>query len=161
VEAHQWLDTGDAILHASKLEPIEMARERTSLLYDRGENWLLMGEYTKAQETFQEMLEQGQISGWQRSMAYAENWLAYTALSQKSADVSKQYIEHGWPVASRIKEKRLTAYFKRTFAYYYREIAHQSEAFQWAEDALDAFERLGMLPDTREMQEFIDQLKVN
>jgi NB-ARC domain-containing protein len=161
VEAHQWLDTGEAILHSSKLEPIELARERTSLLYDRGENWLLMGEYGKAQETFEDMLEQGKISGWQRSMAYAESWLAYTALFQKNTDVSKAYIEHGWPVASRIKEKRLTAYFKRTFAYYYREIAHQEEAFQWAEDALDAFERLGMPPDIREMQEFIEQLKLN
>ncbi|HEX2618849.1 MAG TPA: hypothetical protein VHL11_01845, partial [Phototrophicaceae bacterium] len=161
IEAHQWLDTGEAILRASKLEPIELARERTSLLYDRGENWLLMGEYTKAQETFEDMLEQGKTSGWQRSIAYAENWLAYTALFQKNADVSKQYMEHGWTVASRIKEKRLTAYFKRTFAYYYYEIAQQKEAFRWAEDALDTFERLGMLPDTREMQEFIERLKVN
>lgn len=160
-EAHQWLDIGEDILCASKLEPIELARERTSLLYDRGENWLLMGEYIKAQETFQEMLEQGQISGWQRSIAYAESWLAYTALFQKNTDVSKQYIEHGWPVASRIKEKRLIAYFKRTFAYYYRETAQYPESFRWAEAALDAFERLGMSPDTREMQQFIEQLKVD
>jgi LuxR family glucitol operon transcriptional activator len=158
-EAHQWLDTGEDLLRISELEPIELARERTSLLYDRGENWLLMGEYGKAQETFQEMHEQGKISGWQRSIAYAQNWLAYTAIFQKNAEVSRQYVENGWPIASRIKEKRLTAYFKRTFAYYYREIANLSEALKWAEDALDTFERLGMPPDTREMQEFIDHLK--
>jgi NB-ARC domain len=158
-EAHQWLDTGEDLLRMSELEPIELARERTSLLYDRGENWLLMGEYGKAQETFEEMLEQGTISGWQRSIAYAQNWLAYTAVFQKNSEVSRQYVEHGWPVASRIKEKRLTAYYKRTFAFYYREIANRSEALKWAEDAFDTFERLGMPPDTREMQAFIEQLK--
>lgn len=159
IDAHHWLDTGEELLRDSKLEPIELARERTSLLFDRGENWIMLGDYASAQDVFEEMLEQAEISGWQRSVGYAQNWLAYTALLRKNPDLSKHYLWQGWPVASRIKERRLSAYFKRTFAYYYSEIGDHAEAMKWAEDALDSFERLGMPPDIREMQALIERIR--
>jgi LuxR family glucitol operon transcriptional activator len=160
-QAHQWLDTGENLLRESGLEPIELARERASLLFDRGENWLTMGDYARAQAVFREMLEQAEMSGWQRSIVHAQNWLAYTALMQKNPDASKDYLWQGWPVASRIKERRLSTYFKRTFAYYYHEVGNQDEALKWAEDALDSFERLGMPPDIRGMQALIEELRAN
>jgi tetratricopeptide (TPR) repeat protein len=160
-QAHQWLDTGEGLLRNSGLEPIELARERASLLFDRGENWLTMGDYAQAQKVFEEMLEQAEISGWQRSIVHAQNWLAYTALMQKNPDATKNYLWQGWPVASRIKERRLSTYFKRTFAYYYQQVGNTEEALKWAEDALDSFERLGMPPDIRGMQELIEQLRAN
>jgi len=156
--AHRWLDTGEALLQSSDLDAVELARERTSLLFDRGENWLTMGDYARAQPVFQEMLEQAEISGWQRSVAHAQNWLAYTALLQKDFELSQHHLWLGWPVASRIREQRLETYFKRTFACYYAEIGNQAEALKWAEDALDSFERLGMPPDIRGMQELIERL---
>ncbi|MBC7811763.1 MAG: hypothetical protein H7175_11480, partial [Burkholderiales bacterium] len=158
-QAHQWLDTGEELLQSSDLEPIELARERTSLLFDRGENWLTMGDYVRAQVVFEEMLEQAEISGWQRSIVHAQNWLAYTALMQNNPEASKDSLWNGWPVAIRIKERRLSTYFKRTFAYYYQQIGNQADALKWAEDALDSFERLGMSPDIRGMLALIEQLQ--
>jgi hypothetical protein len=158
-EAHHWLDIGEDLLHHSGLEPIELARERTSLLFDRGENWFMMGDYAQAQTVFQEMLEQGTISGWQRSILHAQNWLTYTALMQKNLTADQQHLWQGWLAVSRIKERRLSAYFQRTFAYYYREIGSPSEALTWAEAALDSLERLGMSPDIHMMQAFIGQLR--
>jgi LuxR family glucitol operon transcriptional activator len=160
-EAHQWLDTAEECLHASDLELFDLARERTSMLFDRGENWLVMGEYTHAQDVFVEMLAEAEMSGWQRSIVHAQNWLAHTALLQKNYDSCYQYLSTGWPVASRIKEKRLMAYFERTYAYYYRETGDHVAAQKWAEDALDSFERLGMSPDTREMQTLLESLKTS
>jgi LuxR family glucitol operon transcriptional activator len=160
-EAHTWLDTAETCLNTSDLEPIELARERASMLFDRGENWLVMGDYLRAQDVFSEMLAQAEISGWQRSIIHAQNWLAHTALLQKDLALSYQFLSTGWPVASRIKEKRLTAYFERTFAYYYREMGDHGEALKWTEDALDSFERLGMPPDTREMQALLADLKAS
>lgn len=153
-EAHEWLDKGEALLQDSVLEPLELARERASLLFDRGENWLTMGEYARAQAVFEEMLAQAERSGWQRSIVHAQNWLAYTALLQQQPELSRRYLWLGWPVASRIKEKRLAAYFKRTFAYYYRALGDLDESRKWADDARDSFERLGMSPDIREMESF-------
>lgn len=157
-EAHQWLDKGEILLQQSNLEAVELARERTSLLFDRGENCFVMGDYEKAYEVFLEMLAQGEICSWQRSILHAQNWLAYTAILRKMPDVCEAYLWQGWTVASRVKEKRLLAYFKRTFAYYYAEIGKQSESLQWAQDAFDAFERLGMPQDIAGMQDFIQQV---
>jgi hypothetical protein len=53
------------------------------------------------------------------------------------------------------------AYFERTYAYYYRETGDHAAAQKWAEDALDSFERLGMSPDTREMQTLLESLKTS
>jgi LuxR family glucitol operon transcriptional activator len=157
-DAHRWLDTAESLLASAGLPTLELARERTSLLFDRGENWFHTGDYGKAWAVFEEMLEQSEFSGWQRSSGHAQHWLAYTALMQNNPELSKSYLWGGWAIASRIKEKRLIAYFKRTFAYYYQAIGDQAQALKWAEDALDHFERLGMPPDTQEMRHWIDAL---
>lgn len=157
-EAHRWLDMGEALLKAANLDPLELARERASLLYDRGENWLSMGDLAKAQNVFKEMLQQAQLSGWQRSVVHAQNWLAYTAILQGNFALSEQYLHMGWPVANRIKEKRVNAAYRRTFAYYYQAVGNTAEALHWAESALDCFERLGMLTAKGEMQTLIGSL---
>jgi tetratricopeptide (TPR) repeat protein len=157
-DAHQWLDTAELLLSESSLEAVERAREHASMLFDRGDTWFTMGEYAKAQTAFEEMLKEAEKSGWQRSILHAQNWLAYTALLQKNPRVSEQYLWEGWIVAQRIKEQRLTAYFKRTFAYYYVEVGQYTEAMQWARDALDSFERLGMPSDIHQMHELIEKL---
>jgi len=98
VEAHQWLDTGESLLRESGLEQIEMARERASLLFDRGENWLVMKEYAQAQIVFEEMLEEAKICGWQRSMVHAQNWYQFPihlAVSQGRTDVVRVLLEAG------------------------------------------------------------------
>jgi tetratricopeptide (TPR) repeat protein len=156
--AQRWLDCGEDLLRESDLEPLELARERTSLLFDRGETWLLIGDYAQAQAVFSEMLAEGETSGWQRSIVHAQGWLAYTALLQNDLDACWEHLCAGWPIASRVKEKRLIAYFKRNFAYYYQARGEMGETRKWAEDALDTFERLGMPPDIREMQRFIAEL---
>ena len=160
-EAHRWLDRGEALLKEANLDPLALARERTSLLYDRGENWLSMGDLANAQQVFKEMLHQAQISNWQRSVAHAQNWLAYTAILQGNYDLSEQYLQMGWPIVNRIKEKRVNAAYRRTFAHYYRAVGNPTEAFHWAESALDCFERLGMLAARNEMQTLIDNLNAH
>ena len=93
------------------------------------------------------------------SAIHAKNWLAYTAILQNNCALGEHYLQLGWPIANRIKEKRVHAYYKRTFAYYYNRIGDQVEAIKWADEARDAFERLGMPPDIREMEALIEQLK--
>ena len=61
----------------------------------------------------------------------------------------------------RIKEQRVQAYYKRTFAYYYDKLGSKVEALKWAEAACDSFERLGMPPDMNAMRELILHLKAS
>jgi tetratricopeptide (TPR) repeat protein len=160
-EAHQWLDKSEQLLYEADIDPIERARERASMLFDRGENYLVAGEYTQAQAIFEDMLAQAEISGWQRTILHAQNWLAYTSLQQKDHTASKEHLQAGWIVAQRIKERRLSAFFQRSYAYYYREIGDRAEALEWAKNALDSFERLGMPPDIEEMQTLLKDLKAD
>src|SRR5690606_2243317 len=134
-EARRWLERGETLLEraAATLTPVELARERTSLLYDVGETHLMSRDYAQAQQAFEEMLRQAQASGWQRSVLYAQNWLAYTAILQGNAAETDRYLQMGWPAANRIKEKRLNAFYKRTFAYYYRAVGSAGDALRWAE----------------------------
>jgi hypothetical protein len=157
-QAHEWLDTGEALLSGSDLVAVERAREHASMLFDRGDAWFTMGEFTKARLAFEEMLREAEKSGWQRSILHAQNWLAYTSVLEKNPNISEQKLWEAWSVAKRIKEQRLTAYFKRTFAYYYTEVGKYREAMTWAQDALDAFKRLGMPSDIHQMHEFIEKL---
>jgi hypothetical protein len=120
-----------------------------------------MGDCANAQKVFEEMLQQAQIGGWQRSVVHAQNWLAYTAILQGHLDRGAQYLHMGWPVANRIKEKRLNAYYRRSFAYYHRALGCRAEALEWAETALDSFERLGMLPETHEMEALAESLRAD
>ncbi|MBI1257637.1 MAG: AAA family ATPase [Chloroflexi bacterium] len=159
-QALDWLEQAENLLSQTQIEPLELARERTSLLFDKGEAWLVMGELAKAQTVFEEMLEQATISGWQRSAIHAKNWLAYTAILQNNCTLGDHYLQLGWPVANRIKEKRVHAYYKRTFAYYYDRMGELGEALKWANEAHDAFERLGMPPDLREMEGLIERLRL-
>jgi tetratricopeptide (TPR) repeat protein len=157
-EAHQWLDKAEALLQNTDLDVPALARERASILYDRGEAWFAMGDYPNAVHVFETMLQEALIAGWQRSVVHAQRWLAYTAILQGDLDASEQYLTMGWSVVSRINEKRAEAYFRRTFAYYYQARGDSLEAQKWAATAHDSFERLGMTLATSEMQTLIGEL---
>jgi tetratricopeptide (TPR) repeat protein len=160
-EAAQWLEQGEMLLATASLDPVEMARERTNLLYDKGENCYVQGDYPQARTVFEEMLEQSRISDWQRSSAYAQNWLAWTSILQGELDGAEDYARAGWSVVPRIKERRLVAYYHRTFAQLHAKRGETAEALTSAAAALDAFERLGMPPHIREMRDFIAALAHN
>lgn len=155
-EAHDWLDTSESHLFAANPDPLTLAREHTSILYDRGETWFAMGDYMNAHRTFQEMLSQAQTSSWQRSVIHAQRWLAYVSILQGNLEAAAQYLQAGWPVAGRIKDKRVIAYYKHVFAYYHQALGNFGEAFKWATDALDNFERLGMLSAASDIKLWID-----
>jgi hypothetical protein len=156
-EAHEWLDVGEGLLVDAQLDSSVLARERTSILYDRGENWFVMGNYVSAQQVFKEMLSEAQTSRWQRSVVHAQRWLAYTSILQGDLEAAAQYLQAGWPVANRIKDKRVGAYYKQTFAYYHHRLGNDGDALRWAIDALDDFERLGMISAAHDIKMLIDQ----
>jgi tetratricopeptide (TPR) repeat protein len=143
-ETHRWLDVSEELLITASLDPTECARELTSTLFDRGENWLMMGDYDRAEHVFRDMLAQAQTCGWQRGQLYGQNWLAYTGILQGNLTLAEELLHQGWPAALRNKEKRLIAMYRRSFACLYQQQGDPAEAYTWAVEALDSFERLGM-----------------
>ncbi|HML21166.1 MAG TPA: NB-ARC domain-containing protein [Aggregatilinea sp.] len=159
-EAHYWFDTSESLLLAAEIDETQRARELTSTLFDLGETWQIMGDYDRAEQVFQEMLAQAQTCGWQRGLLYGQNWLAHTHILQGHLALAEQLLNQGWPPALRNKEKRLIAMYRRTFAYLYQQRNDAAEAYTWAAEALDNFERLGMSSETSEMQKLLENLIV-
>ena len=157
-DAHRWLDTSEELLVSSELTPEVQARELSATLFDRGENALLMGDYAGAEAAFRQMLTQAERSGSQRSAMFAHNFLALTAIFRDNLASAEKHLQLGWPVATRNKEKRLIAFFERTFAYFFLKRGDPDQARHWAAAALDDFERLGMQPETQEMRGLAAQL---
>ena len=160
-EAHHWLDISENLLLTANLDPMLRARELTSTLFDRGETWLMMGDYGSAERVFREMLTQAQVCGWQRGLLYGQNWLAYTIILQGDLTLAEQLLFHGWPAALRNKEKRLIALYRRSFVYLYQKRNDPAEAYTWAAEALDNFERLGMSAEIGELQRVLEDLIVS
>lgn len=160
-EAHNWLDRADQILVAAEIDDRERARDHSAGLFDRGENWLMMGDHARAKAVFQEMLDQTQRCGWQRGLIYAQNWLAYLAILEGDLSQAEKFLQMGWAVALRTKEKRIGAFYRRSFAYYFQALGNRPKSLEWAKDALSNFERLGMQPEIREMQELIGELAIH
>jgi tetratricopeptide (TPR) repeat protein len=160
-EAHHWLDISENLLLTADLDSTLCARELTSTLFDRGETWLMMGDYGSAERVFREMLTQAQLCGWQRGLLYGQNWLAYSAILQGNLTLAEQLLQHGWPAALRNKEKRLVALYRRSFVYLYQKQNDPAEAYTWAAEALDNFERLGMSSEIGELQRLLEDLIVS
>jgi LuxR family glucitol operon transcriptional activator len=160
-EAHHWLDLSENLLTAEDLDSTQRARELTSTLFDRGETWLIMGDYSSAEGVFREMMTQAQLCGWQRGLLYSQNWLAYSTILQGNLVPAEQLLQHGWPDALRNKEKRLIALYRRTFVYLCQKRNDPAEAYTWAAEALDNFERLGMSAEIEELQRLLEDLIVS
>lgn len=160
-EAHYWLDISENLLHTADLDPTHRVRELTSTLFDRGETWLVMGDYGSAERVFREMLTQAQLCGWQRGLLYGQNWLAYSTILQGNLSLAEQLLQRGWPDALRNKEKRLIALYRRSFAYLCQKRNDPVEAYTWAAEALDNFERLGMSAEIEELQRLLEDLMVS
>jgi tetratricopeptide (TPR) repeat protein len=157
-ETHQWLDASEELLRTACLDPTEGARELTSTLFDRGETWLMMGDYDRAEQVFRDMLNHAQICGWQRGQLYGQNWLAYTGILQGNLTLAEELLQQGWPAALRNKEKRLIAMYRRSFACLYQRQGDPVEAYTRAVEALDNFERLGMTAEIGELQRLLETL---
>jgi hypothetical protein len=158
-ESHAWLDTAETLLLEATLDTKTQNRELAAISFDRGENWLMSGNYNKAISAFQAMLKYAETGGSQRGVIYAQNYLALSALYQDDLETAEKLLHIGWPVATRNKEKRIIAFYQRTFAYYYHKLGRCSETRRWASSALEGFQRLAMQPEITEITEMIEKLE--
>jgi LuxR family glucitol operon transcriptional activator len=158
-KASHWLDLGEALLEEAHLGQQEYPRQWVAVLYYRAEKCYGTGDYDQAKSLFQQVGEHSQAIDWHRAVIYTQNWVADIAIAQDNLDEAKSLLQTGLPVAERNKDKRRTAFYKRSFAYLKQKQGDLAEALRWAEAALDGFERLGMQPEAEEMRELVQLLR--
>lgn len=156
-DALVWLDRAKALLDitATYLEEPERTRRWVDFQSHKGLFFYKQKEYNQAKECYQDMLKQAQVIGWQRSAIYAQNYLAYIAIAQDHLEEAEMLLQTSLPID---KDKRLAAFLKHTFAYFYQKKGDTEEAHHLAREAFDDFERLGMKQEAKEADELLKHL---
>ncbi len=155
--ALQWLDRFETLLQHIEND-VYRQREILSARYWRGVVLFHVGRLQEAEKLFEEVSAKGAEIGWQRAIIYAQNWLADIAIKSGDLDKAERLLHAGLPVAERNKDRRRTAFYKRSFAYLELKRGNVEIARRWAEKALDDFERLGMQPEMDEMKALLGTL---
>lgn len=157
-DAHRWIDKEQEIFDGAVFpEPIH-TREWIPIPYYRAAAFYETGDYERAIPLFQQVIQAGEKISWQRAVLYAQNYLADIATNQDDLKNAERLLQTGLPVVERNKDKRRTAFYKRSFARLEQARGNTTESLRWAAEALDGFDRLGMQPEAEEMRQLIESL---
>jgi tetratricopeptide (TPR) repeat protein len=166
--ARRWLKNADRLVHKPSLSESERPRHKLTIKYYYGVMHIARGDRTRAETYFKETLEGAHKIAWQRGMIYAQQFLADIAKARGMFDEAEELLKTGLEVAERNKDERRTAYYKRSLAYLALQQGRRNksdeqkrldEAINWAQQALDGFERLGMQPEVSKLHRLLGHLK--
>jgi pentatricopeptide repeat protein len=150
-DALEWVARTEALHSEAQLGEPRHSRGWISFSYYRAVTFFETKKYDEAKRLFQEIIERGLVINWQRAIVYAQNWLADIAIARGELDEAERLLQVGLPVAERNKDKRRTAFYRRSFAHLARARGDKVAMRRWAGEARDGFDRLGMQPEMREM----------
>jgi LuxR family glucitol operon transcriptional activator len=163
-EALSWVDQAENLLkeltnpekQKSVLDEREHARRLADFQSNRGLIYFKQKDYAQAEACYQKARELAQDIGWQRAVIYAQNHLAHIAIMQDKLDEAEAFLKTSLPVD---KDTRLAAFHKQTRAYLYQKKRNMKEALRLAQEALEAFERLGMEQEAQEADALCKSLR--
>lgn len=160
-EAQYWLKKADHLLHVSRLDGSAWKRHLLTIQYFYGIIYLEKQDRNRAETYFREVLAGTQEIGWQRGTVYAWQFLADIARWRGEFERAETLLKDGLAIAERNKDRRRTAYYKRSLAYLLlQRDRHRGldEAINRARQAQDEFERLGMKPEVNKLRHLLKHL---
>jgi LuxR family glucitol operon transcriptional activator len=157
-KAHRWLDLSRELLADLQVAQREFVRYDIGNRYWKAAISYEAGEFCQAKELFCEVRDLGESIKWQRAVIYALNWLADIAIEQDDLNQAERLLQEGLPIAERNRDRRRTAFYKYSFARLERARGELVASRQWAEEALDGFDRLGMQPEVDEVRHLLAEV---
>jgi tetratricopeptide (TPR) repeat protein len=156
--ALSWLCRAKELLDttAATVEEPERSRRFIDFLSYKGLIFFKQKDYQQAELCFKEIMGKATAIGWQRVGIFAQTHLANIAAAQDRLEEAEALLQANLLVS---KDKRLAAFHKHTFAYFYQKMGKPEEARHLAKEARDGFERLGMRQEAKETDELLQQLK--
>jgi LuxR family glucitol operon transcriptional activator len=158
-EALDWFDYSEKLITESSIEEPQQSRLLITTLFYRAEACYKMGNANDAKLLMQKVVAKAHAINWQRAIIYAQNRLADTAILQGNLIEAVSLLRTGLPVAERNRDKRRIALYKSSYAHLARAQGNILEARQWATEAMDECERLGMQPEFEEMRQLIEKME--
>ena len=150
-EVPQWLEQSQSLANNLSLEE-ERKRYTLYILYRHARFSFLHGNYKQAEEQVKQLIQESHLIDWQRGVVFAQVLLANIKIALRELDQAQHLLETWFPVVTRNKDKQGIAIYKRGFVRLSQACGNYDEMRRWAKEALDDFERLGMIPDADEMR---------
>ena len=146
-----WLNQVEELLEQASLPEQEYGRLQTTLLYYKGKICVSGGEYEQAQVYYEQAYQQAKGIKWQRVVTYSQIWLADIAIKQGQLDTAESFLKEGLPLVENYQDKRCLALCKRLLALLEQSKGELSQCRNWAAQAREEFQNLGMLQEAAEM----------
>jgi tetratricopeptide (TPR) repeat protein len=157
-----WLEKADQLVSTSGLSESELPRHQLTLKYYCGVMYIAKGDRDQAERYFRETLAGAQEIGWQRGMIYVQQFLADIVKARGRFGEAEKLLKTGLEVAKRNNDRRRTAYYQRSLAYLILQRERRKnlgEVINWARQALDGFEHLGMKPEVNKLRHLLGHLE--
>ena len=146
VGAQHWLEEADQLVR--NLSESERPRHELTIQYYSGVMCIAKGDKKRAEIYFNKTLKEAREIGWQRCMIYVEQFLADIATAQGMFDDTEDLPKAGAEVADG------DGYSLTYFALYqWKRNNEVHEVIDWAQQALNSFERLEVQPEVMEYLE--------
>ena len=157
-EASEWLQQAQAFLDRPEINTTAVRRSTIQILYYQGEIAYKMENYPQAQALFQQVLTQAEQLNWQRATFLAKAWLADIAIQQQHFTQAQRWLEEGLQAAQANQDECRIAFCQRSLARLETACGNGAIAQQWAVNAKQRFEQLGMLTEARETEILLQTL---
>jgi LuxR family glucitol operon transcriptional activator len=154
-EAQSWLNQTLELLEDTELSGEKRLRCLTQIRYYQAEICFKQEAYERAKLLFAEALNYAQTIDWRRAIFSIQNWLADIAIVQGELDSAHKILTEGLYVAQVNQDKVRIAFCQYSLASLARAHGNLAEARQWAIEAFNNFEVLGMLPEAEEIRALI------
>ena len=154
-DALEWFDRYEELITETKSDEQQKQRSKIRLFYYKAEILYREGKYDEAKNLYQKVVEQAEKINWLRFTINAKSWLASIAIKKRKFDEAERLLKICLPIAERNHDKRRTALCQFCFARLEKSKGNLNTAKEWAEKALDSFERLGVPRDIEELNSFI------
>jgi LuxR family glucitol operon transcriptional activator len=154
-EAEELLDKIVKDGNDPRLSDQEKIRRRVDFKTHKALLFYSQKNFEQAKPCYKEILDLAKTNDITRTAKFAQHHLAFIEIEQDHLDEAEDFLETSLPVE---KDKRLVAFHKHVFAYFYRKKGIMNEALRLAREARDEYNSLGMIQETMEMDELLRQL---
>jgi hypothetical protein len=167
-EALEWLQQQEQLVNEANLEQREHIRHQACISYYQAEiaywKWKTtanQADYQRAKQLFQQVFDQGKEIGWQRFTNYAQNWLAEIFIIENDLNQAEKLLKEGLLIAQKSREKRRIGHYLASYARLEVKRPDYEKAKEYAEVAIDIFDKEGIKEDAQKMRDLIDLLRNN
>jgi len=158
-QASDKLNLAEKLLKDTSLDASEYKRRHILLQCYWGLLYQQQHDYDEAKNFFQCALERAQAIQWQRACICVENFLTDILREEGELDEAEGLLSKGLTVSESNKDKRRIAYYQRSFALLHRKRKNWEEASYYARKAMDGFDQLGMISESRRMSELLQRFE--